>query len=79
LDREQLIGRMADALKGVTMLDSGTARWAAYERARLINFGPRPRADRINANAGDGVLSSPLDKAALATAKGDAGDAGDGR
>jgi hypothetical protein len=72
LDREQLIISMAAALKSLSneMLNSGTARWGAYERAGLINFNDRTRSDprRINANT-EGIIFSPLDYAAVAIAE----------
>jgi len=72
LDREQLIVNMAEALKSLSneMLNSGTARWGAYERAGLINFNDRKRPDprRINANT-EGIIFSPLDYAAVAIAE----------
>jgi hypothetical protein len=71
-DRTNLINRMAEALRTLsdTMLDSGTARWGAYERADLINFNnsARPDPHRINANCSankEGVIHTPLDRAAV--------------
>jgi hypothetical protein len=65
--REPLIIRMADALQPLSaeMLESGTARWGAYERAGLINANDRWRPDprRINAHT-EGIVHTPLDRAA---------------
>jgi hypothetical protein len=46
-DREHLVYGMADALQSLSaeMLDSGTARWGAYELAGLINVNDRQRPD----------------------------------
>jgi hypothetical protein len=66
--RTELIKRMADALQTLSddMLESGTARWGAYERAELVNFNDRLRPDpqRINAHL-DRIVHTPLDWAAL--------------
>lgn len=65
--REHLINRMAEALQSLSieMLESGTARWGAYEHAGLVNFNDRLRPDpsRINANT-EGIVHTPLDQAA---------------
>lgn len=70
--RAILIARMAEALQSLSgdMLESGTARWNAYDRAGLINFNDRIRRDpdRINAHA-DGIVHTPLDRDAVALAK----------
>jgi hypothetical protein len=67
-DREHLVYGMADALQSLSaeMLDSGTARWGAYELAGLINVNDRQRPDmsRINANT-EGIVHTPLDRAAV--------------
>ena len=66
-NREHLINRMADALHTLSaeMLDSGTARWGAYEQAGLINVYDRlhPDSQRINAHT-EGIVHNPLDHAA---------------
>jgi hypothetical protein len=43
MDREHLVYGMADALQSLSdeMLESGTARWGAYETAGLINANDR--------------------------------------
>ena len=65
---EHLISRMAQALQSLSpeMLESGTARWGAYELAGLINFNDRLRPDpsRINAHT-DGIVHTPFDRAAI--------------
>ena len=79
MEREQLIVSMAEALRSLPseMVNSGTARWGAYERAGLMNFNDRSRPDphRINANT-EGIIFSPLDYAAVAIAKRALGGAG---
>jgi hypothetical protein len=71
-DRSQLVTQMADALRPLSekMLGSGTARWGAYEKAKLINFRDHERLDpkRINANV-DRIIFSPLDYEAVAVEK----------
>jgi hypothetical protein len=66
-NRLELIRRMADALQTLSaeMLGSGTARWGAYEKAGIINFGPTPKPDQINANCGERIVHTLLDHAAL--------------
>jgi hypothetical protein len=65
--REPLIIRMADALQPLSaeMLESGTARWGAYDQAGLINTNDRwsPDPTRINAHT-EGIVHTPLDRAA---------------
>ena len=72
-NHRQLITRMAEALQSLSpeMLGSGTARWGAYEQARLINFNDRLRQDPscINAHA-QGIVHTPLDRAAVDLEKG---------
>jgi hypothetical protein len=68
MDREHLVYGMADALQSLSdeMLESGTARWGAYETAGLINANDRwsPDPSRINANT-EGIVHTPLDWAAV--------------
>ena len=58
---------MADALQRLSaeMLESGTARWGAYDQAGLINANDRwsPDPSRINAHT-EGIVHTPLDRAA---------------
>jgi hypothetical protein len=67
-DRKRLIARMAAALQPLSaeMLESGTARWGAYELAGLVNVNDRWRPDpsRINAHT-EGIVHTPLDEAAV--------------
>ena len=66
--REHLVYGMAEALQSLSaeMLESGTARWGAYEIAGLINANDRwsPDPSRINANT-EGIVHTPLDWAAV--------------
>lgn len=71
-DRRNVVAKMAEALRSLPpeMLDSGTARWGAYERARLVNFADRQRFDpeRINANV-EGIVHNALDREAARVAR----------
>jgi hypothetical protein len=71
-DHGDLINRMAEALRSLSdaMLDSGTARWGAYERAGLINLDDcrHPDTHRINAHL-DGIIHTGVDRAAVETEK----------
>jgi hypothetical protein len=58
-----IVTRMADALQSLSMdmLDSGTARWGAYERAGLTNHYSRSDPDRISFP----FVHTPLDREAV--------------
>ena len=66
-ERRELIRRMVAALKPLSneLLWSGTARWGAYEKARMVNFRDRAAIDRnrINANV-EGIVHTDLDREA---------------
>ena len=68
---DRLVVAMAETLQSLTagMLDSGTARWSAYDRAGLINFADRVRSDPTRINAQDGIVHTALDHAAVSLAK----------
>ena len=69
--REHLVERMATILQSLSieMLESGTARWGAYEQAGLINFNDRllPYPLRINAHS-EGIVHNSIDQAAVSLA-----------